>query len=225
MLLHHPNYLFDYCHLGYQRYFVDKEVLNTFIKLNFEMKSIGQMRDNLQDIEPLVRAADMLSFDVSAIKHTDLPLNNPIHPFGLTGEEACQLSWYAGTNEKLTSVGFYGIEDENKQNVLVSKVVATIIWYFIEGFAHRKVEYSFKSNFHIKYIVPLMGSGKNLQAHELVFYKSRQTDKWWMEIPTTPDEIKNFGRNVIIPCSYTDYETANKGIVPDRWLKAMEKYT
>jgi len=224
MLLHHPNYLFDYCHLGYQRYHVEKKVLDTFMKLNFEVRSVGQMRDNVEDIEPLMRAADMLSFDISAIRNAELPINNVLYPFGLSGEEACQLCWYAGTNEKLTSVGLYGLTLENEKNELVSKVVSTMIWYFIEGFVHRKVEYSFQSNFHIKYIVPLLGSNKNLHAHELVFYKSKQTDKWWMEIPVAPDEMKNFGRNVIIPCSHSDYQTANQGIVPDRWLKAMEKY-
>ncbi len=225
MLLHHPNFLFDYCHLGYQRYFVNKKVLDTFIKLNFEMKSIGQMRDNLQEIEPLLRGADMLSFDLSAIKHSDLPLKNTVQPFGLSGEEACQLSWYAGTNEKLTSVGLYGLSEENCDSDLAMQVVSTMLWYFIEGFAHRKVEYSFKSNFHIKYIVPLIDSNKNLPTHELIFYKSKQTDKWWMEIPTSSDKSNILGRNAIVPCSYSDYETANKGVVPDRWLKALEKFS
>ena len=225
ILLHHPNYLFDYTQLGYQRYFVDLKVLETFQKLNFELKSIGQMRDRFEDIEPLVRSADMLSFDVTAIRNAEMPLKTKVHPFGLTGEEACQLSWYAGTNEKLTSVGFYGLDADIDENSISAKVISTMIWYFIEGFAHRKKEYSFKSNFHIKYIVPLAAVNEKLPVHNLVFYKSKITDKWWMEIPVSLSEMKEFGRNIIIPCSYADYEIANTGNIPDRWLKAMEKYS
>ncbi|MDZ7650641.1 MAG: arginase family protein [Cytophagales bacterium] len=49
----------------------------------------------------------LLSFDVTAIRSSDAPGNANAQPFGLTGEEACQLCWYAGMNEKLSSVGFY----------------------------------------------------------------------------------------------------------------------
>ena len=225
IILHHPNFLFDYCQLGYQRYFVDLKVLETFQKLNFELKSIGQMRDNFEEVEPLVRGADMLSFDITAIRNAEMPINSKVHPFGLTGEEACQLSWYAGTNEKLTSVGFYGLDNDIIENSIPSKVTSTMIWYFLEGFAHRKREYSFKSNFHIKYIVPLTTINAKLPVHNLVFYKSKLTDKWWMEIPVSLSGMKDFGRNVIIPCSYSDYEIANTGNIPDRWLKAVEKFS
>ncbi|MFT5917237.1 MAG: formiminoglutamase [Flammeovirgaceae bacterium] len=215
---HHPNFLFDYAHLGYQRYLNQPTILETLQMLNFEARSVGEMRQNFSDIEPIVRMADMVSFDLSAVKRGDISAQNSASPFGLTGEEACQVCWYAGMNEKLTSFGIYEYAGELDKENQSASVVAIMLWYFIEGFCHRKEEYSFKSNFHIRYLVPLKESETTL-----VFYKSKTTDKWWLEVGDSKSEQGKFGRKIIVPCSYSDYETANKGEIPERWLKAQDK--
>ncbi|MEN7550325.1 formimidoylglutamase [Rapidithrix thailandica] len=217
ILMHQPNYLFDYNHLAYQRYLNPIEVLNTLEKLNFDMTSVGQIHGNLEEIEPIIRSGDMLSFDLSAIKASDAPGNAQAFAFGLTSEEACQICWYAGLNEKLTSLGIYEYNADLDPQHHTAQTVAVMLWYFIEGFGHRQIEYSFKSNFHVKYIVHLGDTGQ-----DLVFYKSKSTEKWWMEVGLkhTSGEVQ---RNIIIPCSYKDYELANKGILPERWLKAVGK--
>ncbi len=69
---HHPNFLFDYAHLGYQRYLNQPTILETLRMLNFEARSVGEMRQNFSDIEPIVRMADMLGFDLSAVKRSDI---------------------------------------------------------------------------------------------------------------------------------------------------------
>ncbi|NJM26372.1 MAG: formimidoylglutamase, partial [Bacteroidia bacterium] len=100
ILLHEPNYLFSYTHLAYQSYLIDPLSVNILEKLSFEAFRIGQMRTNLAEMEPAIRNADMLTFDITAVKSADAPANTNAQPFGLTGEEACQLCWYAGQNEK-----------------------------------------------------------------------------------------------------------------------------
>ena len=217
ILLHEPNFLLEYNHLGFQRYLVEKTFLDTLSKLNFDILSIGEMRENFHEIEPIIRNADMMSFDISAIRNFDVAISDG-SPFGLTGEEASQICWYAGLNEKLTSVGIYGIKQDVALDQKSALTIAIMIWYFIEGFTHRKQEYSFKSNFHTKYIVPF----EDLEQ-ELIFYKSKITEKWWLEVSLHQTATETFNRNIIVPCSYTDYETANKGILPNRWLKALEK--
>ena len=121
----------------------------------------------------------MLSFDVTAIRSSDAPGNKKAQPFGLTGEEACQLCWYAGMNEKLSSAGFYeynpGLDDEAMKT---ASVVATMIWYFIEGFYHRKDERDFRENDFLKYSVTMP-----VEPEVMNFFKSKVTDRWWMEVP------------------------------------------
>ena len=218
MLVHEPNYLFGYTHLAYQSYLVDSFSTAVLEKLNFEAHRIGQMRTNLTEMEPAIRYADMFSFDITAIKSSDAPGNANAQPFGLTGEEACQICWYAGMNEKLSSVGFYeynpNYDDIHKKT---ASVIATMIWYFIEGFYHRKQESNFKSNDFLKYVVAMP-----VQPETIAFYKSKLTEKWWMEVSITRAGAK-YARNSIVPCSYADYQTATKGELPERYINALAK--
>ncbi len=218
MLVHEPNYLFSYTHLAYQSYLVDSFSTAVLEKLNFEAHRIGQVRTNLAEMEPAIRYADMFSFDVTAIKSSDAPGNANAQPFGLTGEEACQICWYAGMNEKLSSVGFYeynpNYDDIHKKT---ASVIATMIWYFIEGFYHRKQESNFKSNDFLKYVVAMP-----VQPETIAFYKSKLTEKWWMEVSIARAGAK-YARNSIVPCSYADYQTATKGELPERYINALAK--
>lgn len=218
ILLHEPNYLFSYTHLAYQTYLIDPLSVAVLEKLYFEAFRIGQMRSNLTEMEPTIRNADMLSFDITSIRSSDAPGNADAQPFGLSGEEACQICWYAGLNEKLSSIGFYeynpDIDDAHKKT---ASVVATMIWYFVEGFCHRKNEQNFRSNDFLKYVVSMHGD------HEtMTFYKSKFSEKWWMEVPF-PNGRERYSRNSIVPCSYSDYQTALKGEIPERYINTLAK--
>jgi formiminoglutamase len=212
ILMHEPNYLFSYTHLAHQSYLVDAGLSAILEKLYFEAHRVGIMRQGLQDMEPSIRSADMLSFDITAIRSSDAPGNANAQPFGLSGEEACQLCWYAGINEKLSSAGFYeynpGLDDDNKKT---ASVVATMIWYFIEGFYNRKDERNYKSNDFLKFSVSMP-----VEPEVMNFYKSKVTDRWWIEVP-------NASRITIVPCTYTDYEMATNGEVPDRYITALSR--
>lgn len=217
IILHQPNFLFNYCHLAYQSFLTDRDLVNAMEKLYFDHVRLGQLRDNFKEVEPLIRNADLLSFDVCAIQSADAPGAADAQPFGLTAEEACQICWFAGMNEKLSSFGIYGYQpsyDDPRKKT--AAVIATMIWYFIEGFYHRKDSLSFKSNDYIKYTVSL-----DSKPSILCFYKSKLSGKWWMEIPKTEQE--KYDRDTIIPCSYQDYLTAQKGEIPERWINAQLK--
>ena len=217
IILHQPNFLFNYCHLAYQSFLTDPDLVNAMEKLHFDHVRLGQLRDNFKEIEPLIRNADLLSFDICAIQSADAPGAADAQPFGLTAEEACQICWFAGMNEKLSSLGIYGYQpsyDDSRKKT--ATVIATMIWYFIEGFYHRKDSLSFKSNDYIKYTVSL-----DSKPSILCFYKSKLSGKWWMEIPKTDQE--KYDRDTIIPCSYQDYLTAQTGEIPERWINAQLK--
>jgi formiminoglutamase len=218
ILLHEPNFLFSYTHLAYQSYLIDPSNVAVLEKLYFEAFRIGQMRTSMQEMEPVIRNADMLSFDITAIRSSDAPGNINAQPFGLTGEEACQICWYAGQNEKLSSIGFYEynpeLDDAHKKT---AAVVATMVWYFIEGYYHRKKDQNFRSNDFMKYVVAL-----HAEPETISFYKSKFSEKWWMEVPY-PTGREKYARNSIVPCSYADYQQATKGDVPERYISTLAK--
>lgn len=218
ILLHEPNYLFSYTHLAYQSYLIDPMSVAVLEKLYFEAFRIGQIRNNLQEIEPAIRTADLLSFDITAIRSADAPGNANAQPFGLTGEEACQICWYAGLNEKLSSIGFYeynpSFDDSQRKT---AAVIATMIWYFVEGYYHRKNEQNFRSNDFLKYTVSMP-----VDPEVITFYKSKFSEKWWVEVPYRNGR-ERYQRNSIVPCSYNDYQTAIKGEVPERYISMLAK--
>jgi formiminoglutamase len=217
ILLHEPNYLFSYTHLAHQLYLIDPNSASILEKLYFEAYRLGSIRQNITEMEPAVRNADMLSFDITAIRSADAPGNINAQPFGLTGEEACQLCWYAGQNEKLSSIGFYEYNPEyDDAHKKTAAVIATMMWYFVEGFYYRKKERDFKSNDFIRYSVSMP-----TEPEVIVFYKSKFTEKWWMEV--MPQTTGKYPRNSIVPCSYSDYQTATKGEVPERYISTLAK--
>ncbi|MBL4657419.1 MAG: formimidoylglutamase [Flavobacteriales bacterium] len=219
IILHQPNYLFNYSNIGFQSYFVDVHALELMRKLFFDAYRLGVVQNNIQEVEPIVRNADLLSFDVGSIRQSDAPGNQNASPNGFYGEEACQITRYAGLSDKLTSIGFYEINPEYDNFDQTVHLVAQMIWYFIEGFYNRTKDYPVgdKSKY-TKYHVPIH-DGK----HEIVFYKSKKSDRWWMSIPYPEGQDLKFDRHHLAPCSYADYEKALKDDIPDRWLLAYQK--
>lgn len=217
IILHQPNFLFTYSQLAYQSFLVDPNMLGVLEKLSFEHLRLGELRSNFKNIEPLIRDADFLSFDLAAIQSADAPGALMPQPFGLTAEEACQICWFAGTNEKLSSIGIYGYDPyQDDMHNKTAKVVAVMIWYFIEGFYSRKDSLSFQSSDYTKYTVSL-----DAKPNEMVFYKSKKSGKWWLEVPS--NEKGKFERLNTVPCSYSDYQMAQKGEIPERWINAQIK--
>lgn len=217
ILVHEPNIVFHYSHLGYQSYLNDPETITVLEKLYFETYRVGQIRENMEEMEPVIRNTDMMSFDISAVKLSDAPGNSNAQPFGLTGEEACQICWYAGLTAKLSSVGFYEYNPEEDIKGQTAGVLATMIWYFIEGYYLRKEDFDLNNPKYVKYIVSLQED-----PHKLTFYKNVQTEKWWMEVPF-PSGKSQYARNSIVPCSYSDYQAANNGEIPNRYILTHAK--
>ncbi len=219
ILMHEPNFLFDYIHLGYQSYLVPYNSLEVLEKLNFNLVRLGKLRDAPKEVEPVVREADMVTFDISAIQSTVMKATHQPIPFGLTGEEAAQIAWFAGCSDKLSSMGFYGYDPGlDDQHMSSAFVIAVALWYFMEGYYNRKDQHDFSTKYYTKYIATLADQEPN----EIVFYKSTQSEKWWMEVPVHTAK-RLYARNKIVSCSYEDYTSATKGEIPDRWIVASSK--
>jgi arginase family enzyme len=219
IILHQPNYLFNYSNIGYQTYLVDQNSLQMMNRLYFDVYRLGQIRDKIEDAEPIIRQSDMITFDISSIKHSDAPANPNASPNGFYAEEACQIMRYAGMNDKLSSIGIYEINPNFDQNGKTAHLAAQMIWCFFDGFYNRKNDFPSRTNpDYIRFHVVLQDD-----KYEINFYKSKKSDRWWMEIPYPPHKDLKFERHTLIPCSYKDYELAINNEIPDRWWQTYQK--
>ncbi|WDF56259.1 formimidoylglutamase [Mucilaginibacter sp. KACC 22063] len=218
ILLHEPNYLFNFSNLGYQTYFTSQESLRVMDKLLFDVHRLGELSGQIQVSEPVIRNASMLSFDVGAIRSADAMGNANATPNGFYGEEACQMCRYAGYNDKLTSIGFYEYNPAYDVNGQTAMLLAQMIWYFIEGFYNRKSD--FPLNPKSQYLI--YKTTLRHEDHEVVFVKSKKSDRWWMQVPYPTGGSLN-ERYHLVPCGYSDYQTAVSGEMPDLWWRTYQK--
>ncbi len=219
IILHQPNYLFNYSNIGHQRYLQSPSILELMEKLHFETMRLGEVTGNIQDSEPLLRNADLVSFDTSVIRWSDFPGSKKSGPNGLYAEEACQLARYAGISDKLTSVGFYEYNPEVDRDGTSAHLVAQMIWCFVDGVLQRKNDYpKGTKDSYTKYIIDLAGSD-----HQIVFYKSDRSDRWWMDVPYPAGMKNRYERHHFVPCTYNDYVVATNEEMPDKWWKTYQK--
>jgi len=213
LINHEPIFLNSCVHLGHQVFYNSPMSVDILESLNHQTLRLGEVRKSIIEIEPFLRNADILSLDLSSIRSSECPANAITSPNGFTGEEACQIARFAGFSNKLSSFGLYELNPYFDTNSQGAKQASQILWYFIEGFSGRKEDYpSNKNKNFMQYIVSLESS-----ENEIVFWKSNFSNRWWMEIPQS-NESKKY-----LPCSYSDYQTALKDELPDKWMRAYSK--
>ena len=213
-----PSHLFHYVNLGYQSYFVSPVASEMLQAMNFDIVRLGDLKVSFQEVEPIMRNTDFLSFDISSIQFAYAQANVYSAPNGINGEEACKIMRYAGISDKLTAVGLFEYNQQLDVDSQTAQLMAQMLWYFIDGYKMRKQELNLNLKHCIKYTVAFE-DGKN----EIVFYKSKSSGRWWMGVPFKKEGEKQL-QNYFVACSYHDYEVANQGEVPDRWLKTYNKF-
>jgi formiminoglutamase len=219
IILQQPNYLFNYTNIGFQTYFVDQQAISLMKNLYFDTYRLGMVRANMEEVEPMVRNADMLSVDIGAVRASDAPGNGNASPNGFYGEEICQIMRYAGLSDKLTSIGLYEINPRLDRQALTAQLAGQMIWYFIDGFYSRKGDFSpDKKKDLVKYTVTM----KDFKD-EVIFYRSNKSERWWMEVPIRSKHRERYERHHLVPCSYEDYQTACQNALPDRWWQTYQK--
>ena len=218
IISHKPSHLFHYTNLGFQTYFVSSIAIDMLEAMNFETIRLGELKANFNEAEPIMRNTDFLSFDISAIKSTYAGANIYASPNGLSGEHACKIMRYAGVSDKISAVGLFEYNQDLDTNSQTACLIAEMLWYFIDGYKIRKHELNPNMKDCAKYTVAFE-DGKN----EIVFYKSQISGRWWMGIPFKKEGVGDL-QNYYVACSYRDYEIANKGEIPQRWLKTLNKF-
>lgn len=219
IVLHQPNILFNFSNLGFQTYHVLPKDIELMHRMFFDTYRLGEVQSRMEEAEPVIRTADMASFDLTAIRYADNPSNHRIEPNGLYGEEACALTRYAGLSDKMTSFGLYEYDEELDADGRTAALVGQMLWYFAWGMANRKGDYPFAAKEeNIKYTVTIEDG-----RYDLVFYKSPRSDRWWMEVPYPNRRGQQYERHFMVPCSYGDYTMACANEMPDRWWQTYQK--
>lgn len=206
MLTGEPNFLRHYNHIGFQSYFVHPRMLETMDKLRFDCFRVGHVKESIDEMEPVIRNSNMLSFDISAIANAYAP-SHAISPNGFNGEEACLLLRYAGMSPNINSIGIYGYNAQHDKDELTAKQISHMLWYVLDGRSRGKREAALdeKDSFNEYHTA--------FAEVETTFLQSKKTGRWWMQLPN-----KNF-----IACSYKDYLLASSNEIPERWLRAQER--
>ena len=206
MLTGEPNMIKHYNHIAFQSYFVHPRMIETLDKLRFDCLRVGLVKDNVEEMEPVLRNSHMVSFDITAIKNSDSPASK-LSPNGLDGTEACMLCRYAGMSTNLDSFGIYGYEPQEDTDELTAMQISQMLWYFIDGKNRSLSESSLneKNNFNEFHTA--------FAEVDTVFLQSKRTGRWWMQLPD-----KKF-----IACSQSDYQKASNNDIPERWLRVQER--
>lgn len=207
MLTGSTNFIGHYNHMAFQSYYVNPVMLETLDKIRFDFFRLGKVKEHIEDMEPVLRSSNMLSFDMNAVKYSDAPMNKTGSPNGLAGDEACMLTRFAGMSSALTSFGIYGFDERKDRDNMTATLAAQMLWYFVDGFFLRKneAELSDKNEF-VEYHVQFTGN-------DIMFLKSKRSNRWWMQLPD----------GILEPCSYNDYLLASENEIPERWLRVQER--
>jgi formiminoglutamase len=219
IIMHQPNYLFNFTNLGYQTYYVDKMAVDLMKSLLFDVYRLGFIKSRMEEAEPMVRNADIFSFDISAVRAADAPGNGNAGPNGFTGDEACRIARYAGLSDKISTFGLFEYNPSLDNAGITAELSAQIVWYFIDGVANRLNDVPSAGNSDFaRYNVRIEG-----QDEPIVFLKSKTTDRWWIDLSFGRSDRKKYERHHYVPCSKDDYDQAMKDELPDRWWQFFQK--
>lgn len=212
LLVHKPSHLFNIDFMASQMYCTSEHTYTTLNQLYFENYRLGTLRENMAIAEPVMRSAQAVFFSMDALRCTDFPACGHRSPNGLYSEEAALLMRYAGISNCVQVFILQGGAENACETTEIG--LAQSIWYFLEGASNRFYDHPAENDANfVVYVNKLVSSG-----HEIVFYKSKMSNRWWMKVP---HPYKNY--SFFIGCNYEDYQTVCNDEIPDRWWRAYQR--
>ena len=188
--------------LGYQGHLSDPAVIQDLNNYNNHTLRLGMLKDNIAEAEPWIREIHSCNIDLSCIRFSDCSAQQNAPISGFNADEITQICRYLGYNEHLKFLSISGYAGKLERNQHSAKLIAQMIWYFIEGLNSRLSQIGEMSEHLKEYHI-------SLKDHQmvLIFFKGEQTGRWWFSFESNSTKI---------PCSYLDYESCSQQILSDR---------
>ena len=199
--------LTTFSNVGYLKHLNNTKKTNLVDKFNFEILSLGQLKNDINEIEPIVRNSQIINFSIEALKSN--VINYKItSPNGINSYEACIISKFVGQSIDCKIATINNIV----QSLECYSIVSEMMWYIVDGFDSR-----FDDNFENLDEFEIYHT--EIDGHHLKFLKSHISKRWWAEY--VDDRIISV-KNHLIPCSESDFKLSQTGIISDRILKRMK---
>lgn len=202
-----PNFIRNFSLVGFQSYYVNPNVIETLDRFGFDCVRVGKAREKINEVEPILRMSSVCSIDINAIRFADAPANRTGSPNGFYGDEMCKVTRYAGMSKKLKSLGIYGYQPKYDTDNITAKLIAQMLWYYIDGMLFAKGEA------HLDDADAFLDYNISFTDQDILFKKSKKTNRWWMQLP----------EGHFLPCTYDDYLEACKNEIPERWMRELER--
>jgi hypothetical protein len=213
LLQYRPKLLQQLSCIGSQSYLTNPAVVQLLQKKQVNIHRLGSVVQQLEEVEPMVRQADIAGFSLGAIRGADAPALSPRNPNGLTAAQACRLVRYMSVSDQLSSLCIYDWKAQYEDYGQTALLTAQLIWFAVEGFYARVYEWPVQRKQLRAYVVD-----NKLLDTSVTFYKSQKSDRWWVAIP------KEFSAaEPLVACSYAYYKMACEGEVPERLLQAIAR--
>ncbi|MBV7440580.1 arginase family protein [Weeksellaceae bacterium TAE3-ERU29] len=202
MILDEEQKLLEYVNIGSQAPYNATEEFDILEQLNFENVRLGKVTESISIAEPLLREMDLVSVDLGVLQRSSFSSALVKTPNGLNEREICGIMRYCGLSESLKKIHISnGLIDTEEDAFLVSEM----LWYLIDAKNNQKSD------------VDLETYRVLFDDQEIVFFKSKNSERWWIQV-FVDDALKK------IPCNESDYLNTLKGDLPDKWLKFFKKF-
>ena len=196
----------NFSNIGFLKHTNNFKQVELIEKFNFEALSLGQIRADIGEVEPITRNSTIINFSLESLQSSIINYKLT-SPNGLSAHEACIISKMSGQSIDSKIVAFNNI----KQTLECHAIVSEMLWYCIEGFNNRYTEnFNNLNDFKIYHT--------EFDGHNLKFLKNNITQRWWIEY--VDDSLIKINKD-FIPCSEKDFLESKNGIISDRILKRM----
>ncbi len=169
---------------------------------------LGDIKGCIEEVEPVTRNADTIHFNINSIRHSEIPGQISASPSGLDNQEFTQLFRYFGYNDILKAIFITGYNSEYDFNRITAQLISQGLWYYIDAKDNCLKENINNNEAYNEFVVDIEGLETPLS-----FIKAKKSGRWWLK--------SHHDKNILIPCSYRDYEMACNNEIPNRLMETL----
>lgn len=185
---------------------VQQHLIPVHVPDQIQTMHLSDVRNAMSDAETMIRDANGIVFDLTAMSMIDMPAQKSHSSSGFCTEEACTLMRYAGLHPDTSLVMTTGHDPMSLELDRSANTTAQFIWYFLEAYNQCIVEDPLNGVNFTSYSVHL-----DFYDTGFKFYKSERTGRWWVQMHSGNHEP-------LLPCTYRDYQHATNGHISDRLI-------